>query len=233
MTTLADDDRPGGLTALATAHARRLSDRAKAERALGWKLAGPAFIVMLAGHRLPDPATRSVLSLFNYRLTDPSARSVRRAEQLRRHPDRPVWWTAVGVTVVITVVTVAVELVLGFGVRDGDAQDRHRPRRSLRTAILIPYGIITVVSAFAWQLRLRDRLRLRQPAGSLAARRRATLNWFGGTLVVAVRDLPVRDLEDHAVHLAAAARRAGPGARGPAGGGQGRRRHVRGSGCAR
>ena len=27
----------------------------------------------------------------------------------------PLWWQAIGVTVLITVVTVAVELVLGFG----------------------------------------------------------------------------------------------------------------------
>ena len=54
----------------------------------------------------------------------------------------------------------------------------------------------------------------------------ADLNWFGGTVDLAVRHLPRRDLEDHAVHLAAAARRAGPGARRAAGGGEGRRRHL-------
>jgi multiple sugar transport system permease protein len=48
------------------------------------------------------------------------------------------------------VVTVAVELVIGFAF----AMVMHRiifARGAMRTAILIPYGIITVVSAFAWQ----------------------------------------------------------------------------------
>nr|WP_281380985.1 sugar ABC transporter permease [Nocardioides panaciterrulae] len=48
------------------------------------------------------------------------------------------------------VVTVAVELVIGFAF----AMVMHRvvfARGGIRTAILIPYGIITVVSAFSWQ----------------------------------------------------------------------------------
>jgi multiple sugar transport system permease protein len=48
------------------------------------------------------------------------------------------------------VFTVAVELVIGFAF----AMVMHRivfARGIMRTAILIPYGIITVVSAFAWQ----------------------------------------------------------------------------------
>jgi multiple sugar transport system permease protein len=52
--------------------------------------------------------------------------------------------------VFIMVVTVAVELVIGFGF----AMVMHRivfARGAIRTSILVPYGIITVVSAFAWQ----------------------------------------------------------------------------------
>jgi multiple sugar transport system permease protein len=48
------------------------------------------------------------------------------------------------------VVTVAVELVIGFAF----AMVMHRivfARGVVRTAILIPYGIVTVVSAYAWQ----------------------------------------------------------------------------------
>ncbi len=50
----------------------------------------------------------------------------------------------------ITVVTVAVELVIGFGF----AMVMNKVvlgRGAVRTAILIPYAIITVVSAYAWQ----------------------------------------------------------------------------------
>ena len=60
-----------------------------------------------------------------------------------------VFWRAMGVTLFITVVTVVVELILGFII----AMTMHRiviPRKTLRTVVLIPYSIITVVSAFAW-----------------------------------------------------------------------------------
>ena len=61
-----------------------------------------------------------------------------------------LFWKDTWNTVLIMVVTVAVELVIGFAF----AMVMHRiivGRGVMRTAILIPYGIITVVSAFAWQ----------------------------------------------------------------------------------
>src|SRR5699024_1434700 len=60
------------------------------------------------------------------------------------------FWQSLGITLLITVVTVAVELAIGFAL----AMVMHRAIKNLRgivrTAILVPYGIITVVSAFAW-----------------------------------------------------------------------------------
>jgi multiple sugar transport system permease protein len=53
-------------------------------------------------------------------------------------------------TLLITVITVAVELVIGLAF----AMVMHRAvfgRHTVRTAILIPYGMITVVAAFAFQ----------------------------------------------------------------------------------
>ena len=50
----------------------------------------------------------------------------------------------------ITVVSVAIELVLGMAV----AIVMHRAifgRGIVRTAVLVPYGIVTVVAAFSWQ----------------------------------------------------------------------------------
>ena len=61
-----------------------------------------------------------------------------------------VWWQSLGNTLIITVTSVAVELLLGFAL----ALLMHRAlfgRRTVRTAILIPYGIITVVAALAWK----------------------------------------------------------------------------------
>ncbi|NED95278.1 sugar ABC transporter permease [Phytoactinopolyspora alkaliphila] len=89
-------------------------------------------------------------SLFKYRLTDPDAREFNGLGNYAVILTDGVWWQAVAVTVLITVITVAVEAVLGFAL----ALVMHRAlsvlRPVLRTAILVPYAIITVVSAFAW-----------------------------------------------------------------------------------
>ena len=61
-----------------------------------------------------------------------------------------LFWQTTAITVLYMVVTVAIELVIGFIF----AMVMHRvifARGVIRTSILIPYGIITVVSAFAWQ----------------------------------------------------------------------------------
>jgi multiple sugar transport system permease protein len=90
------------------------------------------------------------LSLFSYRLTDADAREFVGLRNYGVILTDSLWWQDVWTTTIITVITVAVELVLGFAF----AMVMHRvifARRSVRTSILIPYGIITVVSAFAWQ----------------------------------------------------------------------------------
>ena len=97
------------------------------------------------------PLGRAVyLSLFSYRLTDPAAREFVGLRNYGVVLTDGLWWQTVFTTVFITVVTVAVELVIGFAF----ALVMHRivfGRRTVRTAILIPYGIITVVAAYAWQ----------------------------------------------------------------------------------
>jgi multiple sugar transport system permease protein len=125
------------------------SERARAERRLGWLLAGPAFAVLLAVTAYPI-LLAMYESLFRYRLTDPEAREFVGLANYGLILTDFVWWRAVGVTVLIVVVTVAIELVLGFAL----AMVMHKAltvlRPVMRTAILIPYAIITVVSAFAW-----------------------------------------------------------------------------------
>ena len=125
------------------------SDRTKAEARLGWYLAGPAFVVMLAVTAYP--ILQAVWeSLFSFRLTAPDEREFIGLQNYQVVLTDSVWWQSLWVTVLITVVTVVVELVLGFAL----ALVMHRAvmnlRGLLRTAILVPYGIITVVSAFAW-----------------------------------------------------------------------------------
>jgi multiple sugar transport system permease protein len=90
------------------------------------------------------------LSLYQYRLTAPDDREFIGLQNYATVLTDPLWWQTVWNTVLIMVVTVAVELVIGFGF----AMVMHRivfARGIVRTSILVPYGIVTVVSAFAWQ----------------------------------------------------------------------------------
>jgi trehalose/maltose transport system permease protein len=127
-----------------------LSDRSRAERRLGWMLAGPAFAVMLLVTAYP--ILQAIwYSLFNYRLTDPANRSFTGLGNYGVILSDSLWWQSLLVTVIITVVTVAVELVLGFTLALVMAKALESIRPVVRAAILIPYAVITVVSAFAWQ----------------------------------------------------------------------------------
>ncbi|EPH03441.1 hypothetical protein HMPREF1531_01502 [Propionibacterium sp. oral taxon 192 str. F0372] len=126
----------------------QLSDRARDERRLGWKLAGPAFVIMVLVTFYP--ILQAVwTSLFNYRLTNPGGREFVFLRNYQIILTDPLWWQAFGATTLITVVTVVVELVLGFFIALA-MEKVIRGRGPLRTIVLIPYSIITVVSAFSW-----------------------------------------------------------------------------------
>ena len=61
------------------------------------------------------------------------------------------WWQDVGNTLIITVCSVTLELVLGMLI----AQAMYRAifaRTAIRASVLVPYGAVTVVAAFAWRL---------------------------------------------------------------------------------
>ncbi|MGE2734262.1 carbohydrate ABC transporter permease [Mycolicibacterium vaccae] len=126
-----------------------LSERAKGERRLGLYLTLPSYVVMLLVTAYPL-GYALVLSLYNFRLTDPEGRSFVGLGNYGVILTDPVWWNDFVTTLVITIVTVAVELVLGFWFAFVMLRIV-RGRGPLRTAILIPYGIVTVVSAFIWR----------------------------------------------------------------------------------
>src|SRR3546814_3536744 len=67
----------------------------------------------------------------------------------------PLWWRAVGNTVVFAVVSVSLETLLGLVI--ALTLDAHLPGRGLlRAAVLIPWAIPTVVSAKMWAWMLND-----------------------------------------------------------------------------
>jgi multiple sugar transport system permease protein len=126
-----------------------ISDRSRAENRLGQRLVAPAVVMMLIVTAWPM-GQALYLSLFRYRLTAPDDKEFVGLSNYWTVLTDKLFWMDTWNTVLIMVVTVAVELVIGFAF----AMVMHRiifARGAVRTTILIPYGIVTVVAAFAWQ----------------------------------------------------------------------------------
>lgn len=121
----------------------------RAQRRLGWLLCAPAALVMLAVTGWPI-LYAVWLSFQRFDLKYPDQREFVGLDNYLTVLGNGYWWTAFGVTVLITVVSVAIELVLGMAL----ALVMHRAlvgRGLVRTVTLIPYGIVTVVAAFSWR----------------------------------------------------------------------------------
>jgi len=130
------------------APARGIGDDRKSDRRLAYLLIAPAVILMLAVTAYPI-GYAVWLSLQKVSLTTPADTSfVGLANYQTVLTDR-YWWTAFVVTLAITVVSVAIEFVLGMAL----ALVMHRTifgKGVVRTAILIPYGIVTVAASYSW-----------------------------------------------------------------------------------
>jgi multiple sugar transport system permease protein len=123
--------------------------RARAERRLAWWLCAPAVVAMLAVTAFPI-LYAFWLSLFRYDLRFPGERRFVGLSNYASVLGSEVWWQALANTLIITVGSVAVELVLGFAL----AFLMHRAvfgRGIVRASILVPYAIITIVAALAWR----------------------------------------------------------------------------------
>ena len=113
------------------------------------------------------------------------------------------------VTLAITVVSVAIEFVLGMAL----ALVMHRTifgKGVVRTAVLIPYGIVTVAASYSWYYAWTPGtgyLANLLPEGSAPLTEQTAVAGHRGAR---------RGVEDDAVHGAAAARRVGAGAPGSA-----------------
>ncbi len=130
-------------------HKKRLSEGAKAERRLGFMLIAPAVIVMVGVTAYPI-IYAIWLSLERYNLELPQAIKFVGFSNYAAVLSSSYWWSALEVTVIITVFSVAISLVLGMLL----AQLMHRTiffRGAVRTASLLPYGIVTVAAAYGWQ----------------------------------------------------------------------------------
>ena len=127
----------------------KLSEGARAERRLGWMLCAPAVIIMIAVTAYPI-GYAVYLSLQKYNLAFPNAVKFVGLSNYGAVLSSPYWWQAFKVTVIIMVVSVAIEFVLGMLL----ALLMYRTllgRGTVRTAALIPYGIVTIAAAYSWQ----------------------------------------------------------------------------------
>jgi len=139
---------------------------------MGLALSAPAFVLMVLVTAYPL-AHAVVLSLYRYRLTDPHGRALIGLHNYQMVLADPIWWSAMLTTALITLASVSSELVLGFAF----ASVMHkvvRGRTLIRAAILIPYGIVTVVSAFVWRYAFQPDTGFIDPWLGLGA-----YNWFG------------------------------------------------------
>lgn len=142
MTSVATEPRPGSRPAPPASDAKR------AERRLAALLCAPAVIVMVAVTAYPI-GYAVWLSLQRYDLRFPDDREFVGLDNYQAVLTDQYWWTALAVTAGLTLVTVAIELVLGLAL----ALLMHRTivaRGTVRTVLLIPYGIVTVAGAFSW-----------------------------------------------------------------------------------
>jgi multiple sugar transport system permease protein len=152
------------------------TDRSRAENRLAMKLVAPALVLMLLVTAFP--MIRALyLSLFSYSLTAPDDREFIGLSNYVTALTDGLFWRDTLVTVFIMVVTVAFELVIGFAF----AMVMHKvifARGAIRTSILIPYGVITVVSGFAWQFAFSNSNGF---VNGWIPGLGADFNWFAGT----------------------------------------------------
>jgi multiple sugar transport system permease protein len=128
---------------------RHLSDRTRAERKLAFYLIAPAAIVMLAVTAYPIIDT-FILSLQRASLDQPGKNKFIGLDNYGYVLKAHLFWMDLIHTAVITVISVSIEFVLGMLL----AIAMHRViffRGLLRSIALVPYAIVAVVAAYAWQ----------------------------------------------------------------------------------
>jgi len=124
------------------------SEDRRSQRRLAYLLIAPAVILMLAVTAYPI-GYAFWLSLHRYNLASPADTAFIGFANYQTILTDKYWWTAFFVTLTITVISVAIEFVLGLAL----ALVMHRTifaRGLIRTAVLIPYGIVTVAAAYSW-----------------------------------------------------------------------------------
>lgn len=125
------------------------SERTRSERRLAALLCAPAVLVILAVTGYPI-GYAVYLSLERFDLRFPEQHGFIGLANYDAVLSSGYWWQAFTVTVIITVVSVVIEFVIGLAL----ALVMYRTlvgRGLVRTVVLIPYSIVTVVASYSWQ----------------------------------------------------------------------------------
>ncbi len=115
----------------------------------GWLLCGPALAAMALVTAYPILYAVQ-LSLYRYDLRFGAPPELVGLGNYFSVLSSEIWWQALGNTLLITIVSVFFELLLGFAL----ALLMHKAvfrRRTVRSALLVPYASNTVVAALAWK----------------------------------------------------------------------------------
>jgi multiple sugar transport system permease protein len=125
-----------------------VSERTRSERKLGWMLCAPAVVAMVLVTAYPI-AYAVILSVQELDLRFPEEGGFIGLSNYEAVLTSELWWQDFFNTTFVMVISVAIELALGMII----ALVMYRAifgRGLIRTSVLIPYGIVTVVAAFSW-----------------------------------------------------------------------------------
>lgn len=157
---------------------QRASEGKRQEAKLGLLLCAPAVIIMIAV--MAYPIFYAIwLSFFRADLRTPDENEFVGIDNYITVLSSGIWWQAFLVTMIITVVGAALQLVFGMML----AIVMHRTivgRGLVRTTALVPYAIVTVVAAFSWRFAFTPGIGYAVDAGD------APLTEFGPSLAIII-----------------------------------------------
>ncbi|YCI80653.1 sugar ABC transporter permease [Enterobacteriaceae bacterium] len=147
---------------LPASHGRRKVSLHQRRRRGAWLLIAPA--LLLLAFAAGWPLLRTIwFSFTNAMLDNPNEYEIVGVANYFAHRDGmaigvlsdPLWWQAVGNTLWFSIVSVSLELVLGL-LLALLMNEKFRGRALVRTAILVPWAIPTIVSAKMWGWMFHD-----------------------------------------------------------------------------
>jgi multiple sugar transport system permease protein len=136
----------------------RASARDPAERRLAFRMTAPSLVLMALVAAVPI-GYALWLSLNQYSVRQSGLSRFVGLENYTSALSSPEWWSAFGQTFLFAGLSVSLELILGTAIALL-LNLAFRGRALLRTVVLLPYAIITVVSAITWETMFEPHLGL-------------------------------------------------------------------------